>query len=394
MDSEKKKRLHQTIGDINKRFGKDTVQTAQEAYKQGKLTKKRVLTPSLEVNDMLHGGFASIVELFGPTGSGKTSLAIETIAYNQKKDPDFVAAWLETEGSVTEDILYNHGVDMERLVYWRQEDVGSAESALDIARGFIAAGDVDMMVFNSVAGLAPKTETQDDLEKQNVALTARLLSKFFRVITGAASRNDIVLVFINQVRDNVGVRYGNPTTTTGGKALGFYASQRIMMNRNKIQAEDPIKEEDGLKISCITYKNRFAGGNNPYTKCHYYATYAKGIDSVIAIPELLLGAGIVRKAGAWWYYEDAQGNPIEFKGTQCKWKSQKAFIESLRNDDDLRNLLVGKLDSVAQNQSVAEMENVKQVEQEMEAEQREAERIEEGMEIQAALFDGGTDDMG
>lgn len=393
MDPEKKKRLQQTIGNINKKFGKDTVQTAQEAYSQGKLTKKRVKTPSLEFNDMLHGGFAGIVELFGSTGSGKTSLAIETIAHNQQNDPDFVAAWLETEGSVTEEILYNHGIDMERLIYWRQEDVGTAESALDIARGFIAAGDVDLMVFNSVAGLAPKTETEDDLEKQNIALTARLLSKFFRVITGQASKNDVTMLFINQVRDNVGVMFGNPTTTPGGKALGFYASQRIMMNKVKIQASDPIKEEDGLKVSCITYKNRFAGRHNPYTKCHYYATYANGIDSIIAIPDLLLEANIVRKAGAWWYYEDAQGNPISFNGVPCKWRSQTAFIDALRSDEALRDMLISKLDAISQNQNATEMAAVKQAEQELEEEQREAERIEEGMEIQQALF-GETGDMG
>lgn len=395
MDPAKQKRLQETIGNINKKFGKDTVQTAKEAYSQGKLTKKRVKTPSLEFNDMLHGGFAGIVELFGSTGSGKTSLAIETIAYNQKEDPDFVAAWLETEGSVTEEILYNHGVDMERLIYWRQEDVGTAESALDIARGFIAAGDVDLMVFNSVAGLAPKTETEDDLEKQNIALTARLLSKFFRVITGQASKNDVTMIFINQVRDNVGVMFGNPTTTPGGKALGFYASQRVMMNRIKIQKEDPIKDEDGLKVSNITYKNRFSGRHNPYTKCQYYATYANGIDSIVAIPEMLAKAGIVRRAGAWWYYEDAQGEVIVKDGVPCKWRSQTAFIDALRNDPSLKDMLVAKLDSISQNQTEAEIAVVKQAEKELEDEETEAQRIEEGMEIQEALFNGngGMDDV-
>ena len=116
-----------------------------------------------------------------------------------------------------------------------------------------------MMVVNSVAGLSPKTEVTDDLEKQNIALTARLLSKFFRVANGIASKNKITMVFINQIRDNVGQMFGDTTTTTGGKALAFYASQRIKMNKNKIMAADPIKEEEGVKISCIIHKNRFAG---------------------------------------------------------------------------------------------------------------------------------------
>lgn len=385
MDPEKRKRLQSTTAAINKKFGIGTVMTAKEAQDSGKLSKKRVKTPSLEFNDMLHGGFAGIVELFGSTGSGKTSLAIETIAFNQKEDPNFVAAWLETEGSVTQEILENHGVDMERLIFWRQEDVGTAESALDIARALIGAGDIDFMVFNSVAGLAPKTETQEDLEKQNIALTARLLSKFFRVITGSASKNDVTMLFINQIRDNVGQMFGDPTTTPGGKALGFYASQRVRMTRVKIDKDDPIKDEDGLKISCITYKNRFSGRHSPYTKCHYYATYANGIDSTVAIPNLLLKAGIVRRAGAWWYYEDAQGELIEHEGTPCKWKSFGAFVDCLRGIDSLRNMLISKLNMVAENQSAFEIETVKKAEEELENEGREAERMEEAAEINAAL---------
>lgn len=392
MNPEKKKRLLNTKNNINKQFGAGTVMTGKEAQDSGRLTKKRIKTPSLEFNDMLHGGFSGIVELFGSTGSGKTSLAIETIAYNQKLDPDFVAAWLETEGSVTEDILEAHGVDLERIIFWRQEDVGTAESALDIARAWIAAGDIDMMVFNSVAGLAPKTEVQDDLEKQNIALTARLLSKFFRVANGAASKNDVTLLFINQIRDNVGQMFGDPTTTPGGKALGFYASQRVRMTRIKIQKTDPINDADGIKVSCITYKNRFAGRFNPYTKCSYYATYANGIDSTVAIPQLLLDAGIVRQAGAWWYYEDAQGNLLSHNGVPCKWKSHSAFIDSLRNDESLKDLLVGKLNAVAENQNAMEMAEVERANDALEEEAREAERLEEAEEVAAALMENGVNE--
>lgn len=344
MNENKKKLLQDSIKQINKRFGAGTVMKASDAITEGKLKKRVIPTPSLELNDALHcGGFCGIVELYGPNSSGKTSLAIDTLALNQKKDPDFVGAWLETEGSVTEEILRNHGVDLERLVYWSQEDVGNAESALDICRGLVTAGAVDLVVVNSVAGLAPKTETEDDLEKQNIALVARLLSKFFRVITGICSKNDITMIFINQIRDNVGVMFGDTSTTTGGKALAFYASQRIKMNRNKIMAGDPIKEEEGVKISCISHKNRFAGTSSPFTKCIYYATYANGIDSVIPLPQLLLEANIVRQSGAWWYYEDAQGNVIEIDGMPCKFSSKNNFLDALRTNSRLYNELVSKI---------------------------------------------------
>jgi len=387
MDKEKMKRLQASMTQINKRYGANTVMKASDAVAQGKLTKKIIPTPSLELNDALHcGGFSGIVELYGPNSSGKTSLAIDTIVKNQKLDPDFAVAWLETEGSVTEEILKDHGVDLDRLFFWRQEDVGNAENALDIARGFIVAGDIDLIVVNSVAGLTPKVEAEDDLEKQNIALTARLLSKFFRVATGAASKGDVTLLFINQVRDNVGQMFGDTTTTTGGKALAFYASQRIKMNRNKIMAADPIKEEEGVKISCIVHKNRFAGKNNPFTKCIYYATYANGIDSVIPMPALLLEAGIMRQAGAWWYYEDAQGQLITVDGIVGKFSSKNNFLDVLRTNEAWYNEMISRLSGgLASSQTTEEMAEVEAENAEINALMDEVNRLEAAEDINDIL---------
>lgn len=387
MDKEKMKRLQASMAQINKRFGANTVMKASDAAAQGKLAKKIITTPSLELNDALHcGGFAGIVELYGPNSSGKTSLAIDTLAKSQKNDPNFVGGWLETEGSVTEQMLADHGVDLERLVYWRQEDVGNAENALDILRGFVVGGDIDMIVVNSVAGLAPKTETEDDLEKQNIALTARLLSKFFRVVNGFAAKNDVTLIFINQIRDNVGQMFGDTTTTTGGKALAFYASQRIKMNRNKIMAADPIKEEDGVKISCIVHKNRFAGKNNPFTKCIYYATYANGIDSVIPMPTMLLEAGIMRQAGAWWYYEDAQGQLITIDGIAGKFSSKNNFLDVLRTNEKWYNEMLTRLGGgLATVQSAEEMAEAEAENAEINALMDEVNRIEAADDINEIL---------
>lgn len=387
MDKDKFKRLESLKTSINKKFGEGTVMTAKEAADSGKLSKKVLSTPSLELNDALHcGGFSGIVELFGPNSSGKTSLAIDTIVKNQRDDPNFVVAWLETEGSVTEQILKDHGIDLERVLYWRQEDAGNAESALDIARAFITSGDVDAMIVNSIAGLCPKVENEDDLEKQNIALTARLLSKFFRVATGVASKNDVTMIFINQVRDNVGQMFGDPATTTGGKALAFYASQRIRMNQKKIMAGDPIKEEEGVKIGCIVKKNRFAGKNNPFTKCDYYATFENGIDSVIPLPTLLLANGIMRNAGAWWYYEDAQGQLITIDGIPGKFKSKNAFLDVLRTNkmwyDEMLSKLSGNLSS---DQDDVEMQEIEQENNEINDLMDEVLRTEEAADIANVL---------
>jgi len=341
MDNDKQKALNDAMSKINKKFGAGTVTTASNA--KDKLTKRTIKTPSIEFNNMLGGGMKAFIELYGPPSSGKTSMAIETLAYNQKLDPNFVGAWLETEGSVTEEILALHGVDLNRLVYWNQEDVGDAENALDVIRSLVSSGAVDLVIVNSIAGLAPKTEMEDDLEKQNIALVARLLSKFFRVITGAANKNKVTMIFINQVRDKVGVMFGNPETTTGGRAIPFYMSQRVRMNSLKIMAADPIDENEGVKISCIVQKNRFG---NPGNKATYYANYKTGIDNIVVLPALLQEAGIVRQAGAWWYYEDANGHPYTVNGVECKFKSKNAFLDELRTNDVLREELQNKLENI------------------------------------------------
>ena len=339
--NEKQKALDEALGKINKKFGVGTVTKASEA--QDKLIKRTIKTPSIEFNNMLGGGMKSFIELYGPPSSGKTSMAIETLAYNQKMDPEFIGAWLETEGSVTKEILELHGVDLNRLVYWNQEDVDNAESALDIIRSLVSSGAVDLVIINSIAGLAPKVETEDDLEKQNIALVARLLSKFFRVITGPANKNKVTMVFINQVRDKVGTMFGNPETTTGGRAIPFYMSQRVRMNSIKIMASDPIKDTEGVKISCIVQKNRFG---YPGAKTTYYANYKTGIDNIVVLPTLLQEAGIVRQAGAWWYYEDENKQPLTVGGIECKFKSKNDFLDALRNNDVLREELMSKLDNV------------------------------------------------
>ncbi len=345
MKKDKLKALNDVVGKINKTYGAGTVMTAADAVKAGKLTKRILKTPSLELNQALWcGGLSGIVELFGPSGSGKTSLAIDTIVLNQKEDPDFIAAWLETEGSVTETILQDHGVDLDRLVYIRQEDVGNAESALDILRGLINREDLfNMIVVNSVAGLTPKKESEDDLDKQNIALIARTMSKFFRVATGDISKNNITAVFINQVRDNVGQMFGDTAVTTGGKALGFYADQRIRMNQLKIQAADPIKEDEGVKVSFIIKKNRRAGVHNPFTKGQYYARFDSGVDSIIPLPQMLLDAGIMEQKGAWWYYKDLGGNILSIDGIEGKFASKNAFLDILRTNKTWYNTMVGAL---------------------------------------------------
>lgn len=158
------------------------------------------------------------------------------------------------------------------------------------------------------------------------------------------------------------------------------------MNRKKVMAADPIKEEEGVKIGCIIHKNRFAGKNNPYTKCDYYATYANGIDSVVALPQMLLNAGIMRQAGAWWYYEDEQGKLITIDGIAGKFSSKNNFLDTLRNNKAWYNEMILRLGGgLASTQSADEIATIEAENAEINAMMDEINRQEAAEDINEVL---------
>lgn len=207
ISKDKKNQLASLMKGINKKFGDNSVNFVSDIKEE--LKAKYFTSPSCEFNMMLYGGIGvgKITEFFGPESSGKTSMAIEIIKQEQDKDPEFVAGWFETEGSITAEQLEKKGVDMDRLIYWDQKKL-SAEEGLDILRGLVESSMVNMIVVNSVAGLVPNTEITNDLDHQNIGTMAKLMSKLFRVITGVADKNKTSLVFINQIREKVGVMFG------------------------------------------------------------------------------------------------------------------------------------------------------------------------------------------
>lgn len=342
--SEKQKRLEEFMKQTEKTYGKKVVYTGKEAIESGMFDDPVLPTPSLELNKALHcGGFKRIVELFGTPASGKTSLAIETMALMQRNDPEAIGAWLETEHSIFPDILEQHGVDMERTIFIDQDVLGNAESSLDVLQGIANQGIPTMIVVNSIAGLAPNIEIESDLTKQNPAATARIMSRFLREFNGAAGKNKIVTVFINQVREGIGVMYGDPAKPTGGRALGFFASQRIKMNSLKIDSKDPITADEGVKVSCIVQKNRFSMNNSPYTRCEYYARYESGIDSIIPVPDQLVEAGIFTKSGSWLRYFNENQEIVNIAGVDCNFRSRGDLIETLRQNPDFYVAILGLL---------------------------------------------------
>lgn len=234
--------------------------------------------------------------------------------------------------------LWMYGIDPERLIFWKQEE--NAEQAMEVLRALIQHKEIDMIVVNSVAGLCPTAEVEKDLIESNVALTARLMSRLMRIITGPANKNETLVLFINQLRSTIqSKKYAEQSTTTGGSALKYYSTQRIAMRRGSIDEKtSPIKREEGVRICLRVHKNRVAKGN-PYVVGEYHALYGKGIQSLFELPDLLVEQGILRKAGSWHYWDDENGEPKEVNGMLCKFKSRGALIEALESNEELRSTL-------------------------------------------------------
>lgn len=346
ISKEKKKALDALMGGINKKFGAKSINYLADV--QEELKVKFWKTPSHELNSMLSGGFGKgkIIELYGNNSCGKTSLALEVIAKAQKEDPDFMAAWIETERSFDSDYAANFGIDMDRLTVAEQSEDLTAEDCMEIIRSLTNSGMFGIIVLNSVAALSPRKEVEDALEDAQMALTARLLSKFLRVTTGSLGKTKTSLILINQVRANIGSNSKYfPTTTTGGMAIPFYATQRIEMKKESIKAGEPITEDDGVKIRARVIKNRLAR-KNPYKMCYYYAVYGKGIDSNSELPTVLTREGIIT-GSSWLYYPDKdnmQKVPSSKGEVEGKWNGKAKFTEFLMDNPEAIEFFTKLLD--------------------------------------------------
>lgn len=218
ISKETKKVMDATLAKINKQFGDGAISYVSDVY--DKLKLKFYETPSPEVNAILGGGFVAgrSIELAGNNSCGKTSLALETIAFNQKKyaekGEDFICGFFETEESWDPEYAKMLGVDTDKIIYWDQKNM-TAEDGFEVLRSIINSGVVKIIVINSVSGLIPKVESDGDISDSQIALQARLMSKALRVITGSAAKNNVSLIWINQLRTDIGVKFGDPNVTSG-----------------------------------------------------------------------------------------------------------------------------------------------------------------------------------
>jgi recombination protein RecA len=290
---DKKKALSLAMAQIEKSCGKGSIMRMDE---KEKVRVEAVPTGAINLDAAIGvGGIprGRVTEIYGPESSGKTTLCLHVVANAQKMGG--IAAFIDAEHALDIEYARKLGVDVESLLI-SQPDTG--EQALEICEILVRSGAVDIVVIDSVAALVPKAEIEGDMGDSHVGLQARLMSQALRKLTGAIARSKTIVIFINQLREKIGVMFGNPETTTGGKALKFYASLRLDIRRI-----GPVKEKEdvvGSHVRVKVVKNKVAP---PFKQAEFDIMYAEGISHTSLLVDIGSEANIIEKSGAWYSYK-------------------------------------------------------------------------------------------
>mgnify|MGYP003620075072 FL=1 len=291
---EKRKALDAAIAKIEKDFGKGSIMTLGE---NAKMKIETISTGSIGLDVAIGiGGLPKgrIVEIYGPESSGKTTVALHAVAEAQKLGG--IAAFVDAEHALDPVYAKALGVDIDKLIV-SQPDTG--EQALEITESLVRSGAIDIIVVDSVAALVPKAEIEGEMGDSHIGLQARLMSQALRKLAGSINKSKTITIFINQLREKVGVMFGNPETTTGGRALKFYASVRL-----DVRKIDVIKQGDamlGSRTRVKVVKNKVAP---PFKQCEFDIMYGQGISKVGELVDIGANLDIIKKSGAWYSYNE------------------------------------------------------------------------------------------
>jgi recombination protein RecA len=295
MQDEKKKALNLAIAQIEKNCGKGAIM--KMGSEGARVRIDAISTGAINLDAAIGvGGIprGRVTEIYGPESSGKTTLCLHVVANAQKAGG--TAAFIDAEHALDTDYAQKLGVDIENLLV-SQPDTG--EQAMEICEILVRSGAVDVIVIDSVAALVPKAEIEGDMGDSHMGLQARLMSQALRKLTGAISRSKTSVIFINQLREKIGVMFGNPETTTGGKALKFYASVRLDIRR--IAAVKEKEDVIGSHVRVKVVKNKVAP---PFKQAEFDIMYSEGISHASLVLDIAAESGIIDKSGAWYSYGD------------------------------------------------------------------------------------------
>ena len=330
--NDKKKALETALAQLEKKQGKGIVMRLGDNMN---MEVKSVPTGSLSLDLALGiGGVprGRIIEIFGPESSGKTTVALHMIAEVQKAGGE--AAFIDAEHALDPVYAKNLGVNINDLLVSQPDD---GEAALEVCEALVRSGAVEIVVVDSVAALVPKSEIEGDMGDSHVGLHARLMSQALRKLSGAISKSNCIVVFINQLREKVGIVYGNPEVTTGGRALKFYASVRIDVRKGE-QIKDGTNFI-GNHVKCKIVKNKVAP---PFKTAEFDILYGQGVSKMGEIVDTAVDFDIIKKSGSWFSYNDMKIG-----------QGREKVLDYLKNNPDICNEIEKKIrDEVAKNSSL------------------------------------------
>lgn len=358
---DRSKALHMAMAQIDKQFGKGSIMRLGD---QSRIPVKVIPTGSLALDIALGiGGLprGRIIEVYGPESSGKTTVALHAVANAQKAGGN--AAFIDAEHALDPEYAKALGVDVDNLLV-SQPDTG--EQALEIADMLVRSGGVDLIVIDSVAALVPKAEIDGDMGDSHMGLQARLMSQALRKMTGALSATGTTAIFINQLREKIGVFFGNPETTTGGKALKFYASVRIDIRRTESLKSGG--ENVGNRTRAKIVKNKMAP---PFKQAEFDIIFGEGISREGSLLDMGVQSAVIKKSGAWFTYGDEQLG-------QGREKARQFLVDNPELSDEIEAKILAMLGI---GEPVAEAEAV-------------AAKAAKSVEAQPVAVTGGSEDAG